>query len=865
MACTSKFCDNFARPNVQCNSNNSLQRPQFVSREVIMAGSWLESSSKVPASWFDEPFVTWTGKNEIDGNLGWAKRKSPRMPQATGGEWFALGTDLSPDRIWARVSSYPLYSLILLRRTALINGTSPLHFLDILRIYISLHDLDRLVAMATLEAMPLMATFAHEFFPCSKCVAESFYEVILATSDAISKGATRVSESLSHVQQVIIARAVDGTPAQNELSGCVTPNEVYLHAPKNETRDTSYDVGVNAPLHDPVLDTIYAYPYGFPGGDFTWTGPISTWDEVTNVRIRICPLPLVTVVENKTLIVDVVQTTPQDPGARKQSALGTETTRTGSFDHWLEGLWARLKDWLHWECVVRRPTFGYICVAAAPRIQRQGVLYSGPAAMSGFPPYDLSDRDVEFRDKSYRAGDDDLHGLNITEGQGRRNGIMAVMLPKRQVFSLRPKSEALDSHVTEDGLGLELSSFSMFLVALWFLVVLNQAVGGFSLDLRPLGQEWCFRHDTADLTELCDASTLSRVPSQLPGGSAKTIEVSRLKFGHLRICVLDNVSLRGVMLMEMKYTRNKARSFTLINRDKVDGSLIYAPEPIQVSSPVRSISDRIILVYQACGMTFCEDFVAHMFLLVTPIATVPRVSEPSLSGEHGSSWKPTKHYRRSFKRIGSLATFFWKEDDVSTSLQAYPTAARLRLKNVVNTNIGPTISSINSWTTSVPHSNKLKYNVVTMQKLVLICRVGVSECALGSHGWPQTARNPTEGKLRCVSHSNKSEKNKQRKQRVRPENFIVERRFVVDPKATRLMCQWAANSFTTSNSPREHRPVGFLGSHTGLLCTLHQQAATKLDATILHHSFTPSSPNSRIDMAFVLASVEKELNLSNIP
>ncbi|KAK1525365.1 hypothetical protein CABS01_00454 [Colletotrichum abscissum] len=101
----------------------------------------------------------------------------------------------------------------------------------------------------------------------------------------------RRSERLSqHVQQVIIARAVDGTPAQNELSGCVTPNEVYLHAPKNETRDTSYDVGVNAPLHDPVLDTIYAYPYGF-----------------------------------------------------------------------------------------------------------------GPAAMSGFPPYDLSDRDVEFRDKSYRA------------------------------------------------------------------------------------------------------------------------------------------------------------------------------------------------------------------------------------------------------------------------------------------------------------------------------------------------------------------------------------------------------------------------------------------------------------------------------
>ncbi|KAG7070878.1 glycosyltransferase family 28 domain-containing protein [Colletotrichum scovillei] len=101
----------------------------------------------------------------------------------------------------------------------------------------------------------------------------------------------RRSERLSqHVQQVTTARAVDGTPAQDEPSGCVTPNEVYLHAPENQTRDTSYDDGVNAPLHDPILDTIYAYPFGFPGGDFTWTGPFSTWDEVTN-------------------------TTPQDPGA----------------------------------------------------------------------------------------------------------------------------------------------------------------------------------------------------------------------------------------------------------------------------------------------------------------------------------------------------------------------------------------------------------------------------------------------------------------------------------------------------------------------------------------------------------------------
>ncbi|KXH27109.1 hypothetical protein CNYM01_04383 [Colletotrichum nymphaeae SA-01] len=79
--------------------------------------------------------------------------------------------------------------------------------------------------------------------------------------------------------------------AQNELSGCVTPNDVYLHAPENETRDTSYDDAVNVPFHDPILDTIYAYPYGFPGDDFTWTGPTSTWDEVAN-------------------------TTPQDPDAR---------------------------------------------------------------------------------------------------------------------------------------------------------------------------------------------------------------------------------------------------------------------------------------------------------------------------------------------------------------------------------------------------------------------------------------------------------------------------------------------------------------------------------------------------------------------
>ncbi|KAK1457601.1 hypothetical protein CCUS01_09715 [Colletotrichum cuscutae] len=216
--------------------------------------------------------------------------------------------------------------------------------------------------MATVEETPLMATFAHEFFPCvtlgctskpfptkanlkrhmravhgplvkmrcGKLLKDHFCNIRrhqrrchaclrkpVGTEKVPSMTKPRRSERLSqHVQQVIIARAVDGTPAQNELSGCVTPNEVYLHAPENETRDTSYDDGVNAPLHGPVLDTIYAYPYGFPGGDFTWTGPISTWDEVTNVRIRICPLPLVTVVENKTLIVDVVQTTPQDPGAR---------------------------------------------------------------------------------------------------------------------------------------------------------------------------------------------------------------------------------------------------------------------------------------------------------------------------------------------------------------------------------------------------------------------------------------------------------------------------------------------------------------------------------------------------------------------
>ncbi|KAK1536856.1 uncharacterized protein CCOS01_02176 [Colletotrichum costaricense] len=61
------------------------------------------------------------------------------------------------------------------------------------------------------------------------------------------------------------------------------------------------------------------------------------------------------------------------------------------------------------------------------------------------------------------------------------------------------------------------------------------------------------------------------------------------------------------MLTEMKYTRNKARSFTLINRDKVDGSLMYAPvgSSIGYSSCSRWViwatGTCCFLAYRLCG------------------------------------------------------------------------------------------------------------------------------------------------------------------------------------------------------------------------------------------------------------------------
>ncbi|OHE95504.1 hypothetical protein CORC01_09237 [Colletotrichum orchidophilum] len=139
--------------------------------------------------------------------------------------------------------------------------------------------------MATVEESPLMAAANCEFFQCVTlgCTSKPF-----PTKANLSRHMTkpRRSKRLSQVQnvrQVTTATTANRIPAQNEQSGCVTPNDLYHQATDNGTRDTSYDNNISTPFLDPMLDTIYAYPGEFPGDDlddFTSDGPI-TWDEVS--------------------------------------------------------------------------------------------------------------------------------------------------------------------------------------------------------------------------------------------------------------------------------------------------------------------------------------------------------------------------------------------------------------------------------------------------------------------------------------------------------------------------------------------------------------------------------------------------------
>ncbi|KAK1674488.1 hypothetical protein BDP55DRAFT_666611 [Colletotrichum godetiae] len=111
---------------------------------------------------------------------------------------------------------------------------------------------------------------------CSVCLL-TYPPNLPAPEESHAMPRRRRSQRLSrNVQQVTVD---NGIPAQDEPSGYVIPDDLYLQAADDGTRDTSYEDNFATSFSDPLLDTTFANTGTSPGDNYTFNG-METWDEV---------------------------------------------------------------------------------------------------------------------------------------------------------------------------------------------------------------------------------------------------------------------------------------------------------------------------------------------------------------------------------------------------------------------------------------------------------------------------------------------------------------------------------------------------------------------------------------------------------